>query len=102
MSSWTDSLTIDMIPEQYRELAEAIGVQQLLALSDMCGGATLYVPKRDALVRAARDERIKEEFNGANADALARKYGLTPRWVQEICKDHPVVINGQITLWDSG
>ena len=33
-----------------------------------------------------------------NAEQLARDYGMTVRWVQEICKDCPTP--GQITLDD--
>ena len=33
MEKWTDRLTIDMIPEQYRQLAEITGIQPLLTLA---------------------------------------------------------------------
>ena len=40
-------------------------------------------------------EKIKEEYNGYNIALLARKYGITERWVREICGDD---IPGQIEL----
>lgn len=98
MGKWTDTLTIDMIPEQYRPLAELIGIQQMLAMSEQFGGANLYVPKPEALVRSARDNLIKKQYNGYNAEELARTYDLTVRWVQEICKDAPPP--GQLSLED--
>jgi Mor family transcriptional regulator len=98
VSQWKEKLEINNIPEQYRPLAELIGVQQLLALSEEYGGANLYIPKTEALVRATRDNLIKQQYNGYNAEELAKVYNLTVRWVQDIVKDcpHP----DQITLFD--
>ena len=98
MEKWMEAITIDMLPEQYQPLAEIIGVQQLLNLAEKQGGSNMYVPKLEALVRTTRDRQIKEKFNGYNAEQLARDYGITVRWVQEICKDCPTP--GQITLDD--
>ena len=41
MEKWTDRLTIDMIPEQYRQLAEITGIQPLLTLAAQYGGSKL-------------------------------------------------------------
>ena len=90
MEKWTDRLTIDMIPEQYRQLAEITGIQPLLT--------NLYIPKVDALTRTARDRLIREKFTGYNAEQLAQEFDLTVRWVQEICKDAPPA--GQLSLLD--
>lgn len=98
MEKWMEAITIDMLPEQYQPLAEITGVPQLLALAEKQGGSNLYVPKLEALVRTARDQQIKEQFNGYNAEDLARRYCMTVRWVQEICKDSPTP--GQISLDD--
>lgn len=100
VGTWTDNLTIEAIPEQYRQLAEIIGVQPLLALAEQYGGANIYIPKVEALTRTTRDRLIRERFNGYNTEQLAQEYGLTVRWVQEICKDEPVP--GQYTLFDTG
>ena len=43
MEKWTDRLTIDMIPEQYRQLAEITGIQPLLTLAAQYGGSNLTV-----------------------------------------------------------
>lgn len=96
MEKWTDRLTIDMIPEQYRQLAEITGIQPLLTLAAQYGGSNLYIPKVDALTRTARDRLIREKFTGYNAEQLAQEFDLTVRWVQEICKDAPPA--GQLSL----
>ena len=74
MEKWTETITIDMLPEQYQPLADVIGVQQLLALAEKQGGSNMYIPKLEALVRTTRDRQIKEKFNGYNAEELARCY----------------------------
>ena len=71
MEKRTDRLTIDMIPEQYRQLAEITGIQPLLTLAAQYGGSNLYIPKVDALTRTARDRLIREKFTGYNAEQLA-------------------------------
>nr|DAP14017.1 MAG TPA: Mor transcription activator family [Caudoviricetes sp.] len=82
---FVDDLTLEMIPDAYRAIAEAIGIENLLKLAQCVGGTTFYMPKAESLVRPVRDERIKAEFNGWNHAALARKYDVTERWVRQIC-----------------
>ena len=86
MAKWTDQLKVSDMPEQYQQLARTIGVQNLLKLADEYGGDKPYIPKRDALLRVARDRLIKKQFTGYNAKELARYYGLTDRWVIKLCK----------------
>ena len=74
MEKWTDRLTIDMIPEQYRQLAEITGIQPLLTLAAQYGGSNLYIPKVDALTRTARDRLIREKFTGYNAEQQAQEF----------------------------
>lgn len=90
MGKWTDELTVELLPEQYQPLAEILGVQQLLSLAELYGGANLYIPKVEALVKTMRDKRIKNEYNGYNAKELAQKYELSVNWVLSICKGNPL------------
>lgn len=84
-----EELTIDMLPEEgrCREIAEKIGIENLLTLADLLGGVTFYLPKTDTLMRPVRDRHIKEEFTGYNHVELARKYNISERWVRELCGD---------------
>ena len=43
------------IPEEYRDIAEAIGLEAFTQLTLLCGGQSLYIPKRESLERNARD-----------------------------------------------
>lgn len=99
MSELSKDLTLEMLPEGlYTLIAEAIGTENFYKLAEVVGGTTVYIPKPESLVRPVRDARIKEEFNGYNHTALARKYGVTERWVRQLCGDgHP---EGQLSLED--
>jgi Mor family transcriptional regulator len=72
------------LPEDLREIAEEIGLEALLRLVVLRGGEPLYLPKKERLAIAARDRAIVDEFNGRNFCELARKHGLTERWVRVI------------------
>jgi len=74
----------DDLPEECRQIAEVIGLDALLALSASMGGERIYIPLPERLASAARNRRIRAEFNGRNYRDLAIKYRLTVRWVRAI------------------
>lgn len=99
MDDFSKELTLDMMPEgHYRDIAVAIGPENFYKLAKVVGGSTLYIPLAESLVRPVRDARIKEEFNGSNHIELANKYGVTERWVRQICG--PGIVEGQMELFD--
>ena len=51
----TTALPIRMmdIPEEYRDIAEAIGLEAFTQLTLLCGGQSLCIPKRESLERGA-------------------------------------------------
>ncbi|KAB1440358.1 Mor transcription activator family protein [Pseudodesulfovibrio senegalensis] len=55
-------------------------------LADHWGGQNVYIPKDMAGRICSRDARIYSDFNGANADELARKYGLSYQHIHRIIK----------------
>jgi Mor family transcriptional regulator len=99
MNELSKDLTIEMIPEGlYKEIATAIGTDNFVRLAEVIGGATVYIPKPESIVRPVRDARIKAEFNGYNHLELARRYGVTERWVRQLCGDGHC--EGQLSLLD--
>lgn len=98
LESWINDLTLDMIPEAHRELAETIGIENFIKLAKIMGGKTVYIPKADSFLRPARDINIKKEFNGFNHAELAKRYNLSQRWVVEICG--PGHSEGQISIFN--
>ena len=86
--AWIDAIipevTMDDIPENYRQVAAAIGIEAAVKLSRAFGGLACYVPQVEALLRKKRDAAIRRAFNGRNHRALAVKYGLTEVWIRDI------------------
>lgn len=86
MDTLVQELTFEDLPMgTYRAIADSIGLDAFCKLADLVGGSTIYIPKLDSLVRPVRDVHIREEFNGYNHAELAQKYGVTVRWIRELC-----------------
>ncbi len=86
MDEMVQELAFEDLPEGlYRQIAGAIGTENFCKLADILGGTTVYIPKLESLVRPVRDAHIREEFNGYNHAELAQKYGVTVRWIRELC-----------------
>lgn len=74
----------DDIPEEYRDIVDAIGMEAFVHLTLLCGGQTLYVPKRESLERGSRDRDIRTMFNGSNYRSLAAQFRLSERQIRKI------------------
>ncbi|MFV0401693.1 MAG: Mor transcription activator family protein [Oscillospiraceae bacterium] len=77
------SITLDMLSENQREIAEIVGMENYLKLVKRFGGNTIYIQKYTDLLRPVRDSEIVSKFNGYNQEELAREYDLS---VRTICK----------------
>ncbi|EES74609.1 Mor transcription activator family protein [Paenibacillus sp. oral taxon 786 str. D14] len=84
---WMQWITLDSLPDQYREIAEEIGIENFLKLVKLYGGDELYLPNYDFFIRPVRNQMIREEYNGFNRHELARKYKLNERTIRQIVKD---------------
>ena len=94
MEDLVKELTIDMVPD---------GDNRIIAETKLCsvvGGSTIYLQKPESVLRPVRDAHIKAEFNGYNHPELARKYGVTERWVRQLCGEGK--LEGQMSLLDYG
>ena len=74
----------DDIPEECRDIVETIGMEAFVQLTLLCGGQTLYIPKRESLERCARDRDIRARFDGSNYRALATQFRLSERQIRKI------------------
>ena len=87
LEEWVDELVPAMLSdEMHREIATEIGMSNFLKLSQLVGGGDFYVPRQESILRPLRNQKIQEEFNGCNTKELARKYGVSQRWVYQIVK----------------
>lgn len=80
----TRPIRVTDIPEEYRDIVDTIGMEAFIQLTLLCGGQTLYIPKRESLERGARDREIRARFNGANYRALASQFRLSERQIRKI------------------
>ena len=78
------ALPMSDIPEEYRDIAEALGMEAFTRLTLLCGGQNLYIPKRESLERNARDRDIRARFTGGNYRALAAQFRLSERQIRKI------------------
>jgi len=83
-------ISIEELPEIYREVAGVLGLEAAIALSERFGGQLLYFPKLDGLLRAKRDEAIRAEFTGKNYRELAKKYGISEQQVRRVVSSKAV------------
>lgn len=78
-----DDLQLIIATRLQREGAGEFETLASLIVADLrfyLGGSAVYFDKGIA----ARNERIRGEFNGRNADCLAVQYGLTKKRIQQI------------------
>jgi Mor family transcriptional regulator len=91
MTEWVKDiageLTIEDLPESYRHVAEIVGVENAVKLSEHLGGLPFYFPKLDGLLLKKRDETIRREFTGSNHRELARKYSLSEQRIRDIVQN---------------
>lgn len=98
---------LDYLSEEQRDLIETIGMDAYKKLVERYGGCSVYICKRDTLHRAARNETIRQKFDGSNYRSLAKAYSLTENAIREIVaaksreiKEMP--LEGQLSFWETG
>ncbi len=70
--------------QDLRFLIREFGVEGALTMMREYPGMAVYIPKPDTGFRMVRDDRIREEFDGGNIRALARKFRLSESRIREI------------------
>ena len=83
----TYELTLDDLPDSQREIAEVIGIDNLLKLSDNFAGNPLYINQRKELEKEMVYRRIFKEFDGGNVTELTQRYGVSRATVYKIVKE---------------
>ncbi len=103
----SESITCEDLQEQHKEIAEIIGIQNLIALSKHFGGTQIYIPQMEQLIKNVKYKAITEEFNGCNIKYLAKKYGVSESTIYRLIRDKIVTnsvkqIEGQMDFSDFG
>lgn len=89
---------LEDVAPNYRKVAEIVGIEKFIELSEYALGDEIYFPKVENILAPARNRRLKKEYNGENVKELADKYDLTVKQVAYILRNvpHPE----QISLFD--
>jgi Mor family transcriptional regulator len=96
-------LKIEDLKELHQEIAEAIGIDGLIKLSEAFGGSHVYIPKTDEITRQLMRSKAIEEYNGGNMRKLIRETGKSESTMRKWLKDkHKKIksepIEGQISF----
>jgi Mor family transcriptional regulator len=80
-------MELDDLDDKSKEIAELIGLDKFLKLSEVYGGTRIYLNKMSEVIKSVRDKRIKKEYNRYNLKALAVKYDLTEERIKQIVRE---------------
>ncbi len=104
MDDFLDELMLEDLSGDQYDLAECIGLEVYIKLVRTFAGLPITIPMPKSINKRARNRRIAKEFNGYNSKALARKYGLSKRRINELTaeklkeiKEAP--IDGQLKMF---
>lgn len=97
MEELVKETAIEDITDTYLPLVELIGLENVIKLCQYSMGDKIYFPKAERMVAAARNRRIKKEYNGHNLKELAQRYDLTTPQIVQIVKDE---VPNQISIFD--
>lgn len=90
---------LQVINSSMMQLIDIIGLPAFVEMSHAIGGMSVYIPKAETVVAAARNRLIGLEFDGSNYDALAKKYDISEIWVRQIINKKRFK-DAQILLFD--
>lgn len=82
-------LTLEDLQEQHREIAEVIGLENMVRLSEVFGGSSPYIPQPKELLRNYTYRAICEEYQekGTDIKKLAAKYQVSVTTAYKIMKE---------------
>lgn len=83
-----EDTSVEDLIEPIQPLAELIGLENLLKISHYTNGTEIYIPPPAALLKKARNRKIKEEYNGYNTKELSKKYSVTEEHIKRIIRGY--------------
>lgn len=80
-----EGITMEMLPEPHRRIAEVVGIEAMLKLCEVYGGATLYIPGIASVSTARRDQEICKMYRlGLDVRDIAKRYHVTMKTVRNV------------------
>lgn len=84
-----EKLKASDLPQPYKKYADAIGIDNLIKLSDMIGGKEVYFPTPLSLyLTSNRNEIVREYMEGASVNSLADKYNISCKSIYRYIKQY--------------
>ena len=74
------------IPHNMINMLNIVGMEKLIKISKVYGGANLYIPLLKELQKQARNREIIKAYNGFNAKELSEIYDLSVSHIHRIRK----------------
>ncbi|RSN77914.1 Mor transcription activator family protein [Acinetobacter haemolyticus] len=75
--------TLKMVNDRH-ELAQLIGFNNLKKLCEYWSGDMIYIPYAREYAEYLRHEKIRRDSEKLHEDEVAKKYGISSRWVREL------------------
>ena len=79
-------INLEQLKGEQRELAELIGLESYVKLTNCYAGCTIYVRKPERIRKQIRDAEIYEKFDGRNYRQLAKEYCLSESSIRKIIR----------------
>lgn len=100
-------LSTEELQPQHREIAEAVGVEGLVKLSEHFGGSSIYIPQKKELLKNKIYGMIYREYDGDNIKRLAAEYSVSESTVYNIVRERLATkkggnVLGQTSFADMG
>ena len=100
-----DQIQLDHLKGDQYEIAEIIGIENYKKMVLHFGGDSVYIQKKDTIVKEIRAQHIAREFTGYNYRELALKYNLAERTIREIVSknmsmEDVLTKKGQLSIYD--
>lgn len=81
-----ESISVDDIPESFRDIVEVVGIESFCKIVKSFGGMSLYIPREEKLLKPVRDKMIRES-KSSDYRMLCREFGLSESHLRKILKN---------------
>lgn len=82
-------IRIEDLQDRHQKYAEIIGVDNMIKLSQMFGGSSIYIPQPDELIKNKRYRAIVQDYEDGKGSIkqLAQKYQVSESTVYRLVRD---------------
>lgn len=96
-----DEIRLEDLPEQFRQIAEIVGLETAVALIHAAPGCTIYVPTVGQATAGARNREIFRKYvNGWTPSQLAMSYDMSESYIRSILAEQKAATYKQTSLED--